>query len=203
MIAVTPAPSNSFASSTAASSEASRPAFDGDLSASRVDADGDPVGKEPAGLPDEVGIAHGHGSEDHARETLLQPFLDVGQRTDATTELHRVLCRLEDRLDGRTVDAFAGKGAVQVHDVQPFEALILEGSGLCGGVGVVDGGLVHVTELETHALTVLEIDCREKDHGFHLRKLPIRARPRVWLFSGWNWVPAMLSRATAAVTGPP
>ena len=29
------------------------------------------------------------------------------------------------------------------------------------------------------------------------------ARPRRWLFSGWNCVPATLSRATRAVTGPP
>lgn len=40
-------------------------------------------------------------------------------------------------------------------------------------------------------------------HGFHLRKLAMRARPSAWLFSGWNCVPARLSRPTAAVTGPP
>ena len=43
----------------------------------------------------------------------------------------------------------------------------------------------------------------ERRQGFHLRKLPIMARPSFWLFSGWNWVPAMLPRATTAVTDPP
>jgi hypothetical protein len=40
-------------------------------------------------------------------------------------------------------------------------------------------------------------------HGFQLRKFVISRRPSCWLFSGWNWVPAMLSRPTRAVTGPP
>ena len=31
-------------------------------------------------------------------------------------------------------------------------------------------------------------------YGLHLRKLAIRARPSAWLFSGWNCVPARLSR---------
>jgi hypothetical protein len=39
--------------------------------------------------------------------------------------------------------------------------------------------------------------------GFQARKFAISLRPSSWLFSGWNWVPAMLSRPTSAVTGPP
>src|SRR5262249_44733645 len=40
-------------------------------------------------------------------------------------------------------------------------------------------------------------------HGRQRRKLVMSPSPRRWLFSGWNCVPAMLSRATMAVTGPP
>lgn len=40
-------------------------------------------------------------------------------------------------------------------------------------------------------------------HGFHLRKFAISASPKRWLFSGWNWVPMAVSRATMAVTSPP
>ena len=40
-------------------------------------------------------------------------------------------------------------------------------------------------------------------HGAHSRKFSISFSPSFWLFSGWNWVPAMVSRATIAVTGPP
>ena len=48
---------------------------------------------------------------------------------------------------------------------------VLEGHGLGGRVGVVDRRLVHVAELQAHALAVLEVDGGEQDHGFHLRKL--------------------------------
>ena len=41
------------------------------------------------------------------------------------------------------------------------------------------------------------------DQGFQRRKLAIRRRPVAWLFSGWNWVPKILSRPTTAVIGPP
>ena len=39
--------------------------------------------------------------------------------------------------------------------------------------------------------------------GCHFRKLAMSRSPSVWLFSGWNCVPAMLSAPTIAVTGPP
>lgn len=39
--------------------------------------------------------------------------------------------------------------------------------------------------------------------GAQRRKLPIRRNPAAWLFSGWNWVPRMVSRPTIAVIGPP
>ncbi len=39
--------------------------------------------------------------------------------------------------------------------------------------------------------------------GRQARKLAISRRPVAWLFSGWNWVPARLSRATMAVIGVP
>ena len=39
--------------------------------------------------------------------------------------------------------------------------------------------------------------------GFQRRKLAISLSPVAWLFSGWNCVPARLSRPTTAVIGPP
>lgn len=44
---------------------------------------------------------------------------------------------------------------------------------------------------------------RGLSQGFQWRKLPMILRPTRWLFSGWNWVPKMLSRPTEAVIGPP
>ena len=47
------------------------------------------------------------------------------------------------------------------------------------------------------------VDGGEEDHGFHFKKFEIRASPKRWLFSGWNWVPIAVSLPTIAVTGPP
>ncbi len=84
-------------------------------------------------------------------------------------------------------------------------------------IAVEDGRTRHVALFEAHGEAVLEIDGGEEDHGilanaperpginhgFHLRKFAISASPSFWLFSGWNWVPTILSRPTMAVTGPP
>ncbi len=113
------------------------------------------------------------------------------ERADAATKLHRVLRRLQDRIDGSAIDAFTGKGAVQVDDMQPFEALVFEGAGLCGRIRIIDGRLVHIAQLEANALAVLEVDGGKKDHeciralqGVQVRKLAMSFRPRAWLFSG-------------------
>lgn len=87
--------------------------------------------------------------------------------------------------------------------MQIFEALQLEGLGLLGGVAVEHGRTRHVALLQAHRKPVLEVDGREQDHGAHFRKFASSARPSRWLFSGWNCVPAQVSRATMAVTGPP
>lgn len=44
---------------------------------------------------------------------------------------------------------------------------------------------------------------RTLSQGVQDRKLAMMRRPVAWLFSGWNWVPTMLSRPTTAVTGSP
>ena len=93
----------------------------------------------------------------------------------------------------------------------------LEGMGLRRRIAVEDGGARHVALLQAHAQAVLQIDGGKQDHvtltrsaigrqirmasgpsaplhGFQFRKLAIKASPSFWLFSGWNCVPAMLSR---------
>ena len=87
--------------------------------------------------------------------------------------------------------------------MQIFETLRLKGARLRGRIVVEDGRAVHVALDEADALAFLEIDCRKQNHGRHLRKLAMSARPSLWLFSGWNWTPTRLSRATAAVSGDP
>ncbi len=78
----------------------------------------------------------------------------------------------------RGVHRPAGEGAVEIDDMKIFKALRLKGQGLGGWIFVEDGGLRHVALLEAHAAAVLEVDGGEKDHGRHLRKLAISAKPR-------------------------
>ncbi len=101
------------------------------------------------------------------------------------------------------VHRLAGEGAVEIDEVQPLEAALLEDARLRGRVGVEHGRLRHVAAHEAHAFAALEVDGGKQDQGRHLRKLAISARPSFWLFSGWNCVPTTFSRPTIAVTGPP
>ena len=97
----------------------------------------------------------------------------------------------------------AGEGAVEIDDMQIFEPDSLESARLRGGIVIEHGRAVHIALDEAHALPFLQIDRGKQNHGRHLRKLAINARPSLWLFSGWNCTPTRLSRATAAVSGAP
>ena len=65
-----------------------------------------------------------------------------------------------------------------------FKALALEVARLRGGIEIEHRGARHVALFEANALAVFEIDGGKEDHGFHFRKLEIKARPKRWLFSG-------------------
>ena len=106
---------------------------------------------------------------------------------------------------------------------QILEALRLERLRLRRRIAVEHGRARHVALLEPHADAVLEVDGGEQDHDYtpvrqrvcrgrtiarQTSRLPLQEigdqrKPRRWLFSGWNWVPTMVSRPTMAVTGPP
>ncbi len=165
-----------------------------------VDAHRHLAGKGLRGGLHEVRIAHRRRADDDARHTLGQPAFDGPHVADAAAELDREGGRRADRLDGRCIHRLAGEGAVEIDDVEIVEALRLEGLRLrCGVVGV-DGGLCHVALAKAHAAAFLEVDRGKEPHGRHSRKLPMSVRPRRWLFSGWNCVPTMVSRAIIAVT---
>jgi len=70
-------------------------------------------------------------------------------------------------------------------------------------IEVEHGRAHHVALFEPHAMATLEVDRGQENHGFHFKKFEIRASPKRWLFSGWNWVPTAVSLVTIAVTGPP
>ncbi len=132
-----------------------------------------------------------------------EPGLDRAEAADAAAELNGNLHRLQDRRDRERVHRLAGESAVEIDEMQPFEAECGERAGLRRRIAVEHGGARHVALLQAHGFAVLQVDRGKKDHGFQRRKFASNARPSFWLFSGWNWVPAMLSRATIAVSGPP
>ena len=82
------------------------------------------------------------------------------------------------------IDRFAGERAVEIDHVQVLEALRREGARLVGGIEIEHSRARHIALFKAHALAVLEVDSWKKNHGFHLRKFEIRARPNRWLFSG-------------------
>ncbi len=127
----------------------------------------------------------------------------MGEAADAATQLHRHLDVLQDRLDRIAIAALAGKGAIEIDDMQILKALALEDARLGRRIGVEHRRLRHVAQLQAHGLPILQIDGGKQDHGFHSRKFSMSFSPSAWLFSGWNCVPKILSRPTQAVTGWP
>ncbi len=90
----------------------------------------------------------------------------MGERANTAAELDRILCGFENGFNSLAVDAFANKSTVEIDHMQPFKALILKSFGLCCGVFIVNGRLIHVAKLQAHALTVFQIDGGKKDHVF-------------------------------------
>ena len=117
----------------------------------RIDADDDPARELLAGLLHEGGVLDGRGAEDDPVDADRDEGLDRGHVADAAADLDRDLDGGPDRLDGVEVLRHAGKGAVQVDDMQEFGALRLPV--LCRGRGVVgvDRGLVHEPLFEADA----------------------------------------------------
>ena len=160
-------------------------------------------GVKPRRAAHEFGIAHCRRANDHPINAFAEPGLDRGEVAYSAAELNRHFYARKDGLDRVGIYRFAGEGPVEIDDVQIFKTLPRENLRLRGRIRVEDGRLFHVASHEAHACAALEIDRRNEDHGCHRRKLAISASPSFWLFSGWNWVPIMLSRPTIATIGPP
>jgi hypothetical protein len=109
-------------------------------------------------------IRERRGAQDHAGDTGGEPGFDRGHVADAATQLDGKIDRGADRLDGIAVGALAGKGAVQVHAMQPAEALGGKAFGLRARIGVEDGGIGHHAFFQADADAVLQIDGRKDDH---------------------------------------
>ena len=112
--------------------------------------------------------------------------------------------------DGR-VHRVALKRAVQVDHVEVRRALARELPGLCHGVLVEHRRALEVALHHAHRGAVAQVDCGEElDHAATASPVrtppsqrPIRARPAVLDFSGWNCTPVTHPRPAAAVNDTP
>ena len=143
------------------------PALGRHTAVARVDADGDAVGMRAAGLAYERGVLGRGAAENDAGDAGAEPRLDRRHVTDAAAELYRNRDGREDRTHRFGVDGLAGKGAVEIDDVQPAAAGLGEAAGLGGGVVGVDRGLRHLAAAQAHAASFLEVNrgIEREGHG--------------------------------------
>ena len=146
--------------------------------------DGDASGKSLGGRLDQSRVAHGGRADDDARDALAEPAFDGRVIANAAAELNRNPHRRQDALDRCRIHRLAREGAVEIDDMQIFEALCREGPRLLGRIAMKNGRARHVALLKAHRFAVFQIDGGKKNHGFHVRKLAISASPSFWLFSG-------------------
>src|SRR5256885_48839 len=134
----------------------------------------------------EFRIAHRSRADDDARNSLVEPGFHGLEIANAAAELHRHGDGLEHRLDGKCIHRLAGKGAVEIDDMQIFESLFAEGPRLISGIEGEHGRARHVALLEAHALAVFQAEGGEENHGLHFRKIEIRGRAKRRLLSRGN-----------------
>ena len=142
----------------------------------------------------EARVLHGGGTDHHVAHAHVQVALDGVQRADATAQLHRHLGPhgINDGSDHACILRLAGKGAIQVHQVDALGALVAPASGHFGRVFGKDRLLVEFALFETDTTAVLQIDRGNQQHGSNSRaaqgrqwmKFRKRRRPLAALFSG-------------------
>ena len=123
-------------------------------------------------------IAHRRGADDDAVDALGQPAFHRRHVAHAAAELHRNADGFENAVDRAGVHRLAGKGAVEIDDVQIFKARQFESARLRRRIAVKHGGARHVALLQAHGQSFFEIDGGKKDHGAHFKKFAISFKPQ-------------------------
>src|SRR3546814_14347819 len=99
-------------------------------------------------------VPRGDSAVGDAGKAVVEPGLDGGLVTDAAAELDRQVDGGADRLDGGRIGRPAGKGTVEIDQVQVTEAGRGPGTRLRRRIGVEHGDLRPVALLEAHAFAV-------------------------------------------------
>jgi len=79
-----------------------------------------------------------------------------------------------------------------VNNAVPFVLIVVAQTGITGALASV-----------LNATKPIDRSDSGRNYGFHCRKFAINRRPAACDFSGWNWVPMIVSRPTMAVISPP
>ena len=119
------------------------PAVGGDLAVLGIQADDDVAAEGAAGVFQEARVLDRGGADDHVAQAVVEIALDGVEVADAAAELHRDLVAdlAQDGLDRGLVTRLAGKGAVQVDQMQPARAGFEPAPRHRGGVFAENGGL--------------------------------------------------------------
>ena len=154
------------------------PAGHREPAAAGIEGERDPAWVGGRSLTHQGGLADRSGAEDDSRHPPLEPALDRGVVADAAAELHWDRDRGQNRLDRRGIDGPPGDRAVEIDQVEPTEAEILEATGLVGRVGIVGRRARHIAAQQADTRPPFEIDRRVNDHG---RCAEASAAPRAFV----------------------
>ena len=119
-----------------------------------------------AGITQKAGVLDRGGANDDVGQAAVEAGCDSIEVADATAELNRnfVPDFGQDSLDRCRILRLAGKGAVQVDQMQATGALIQPMAGLGSRTIGKDSGLLHQALLQTDTLAVLEVNRRNNQH---------------------------------------
>ena len=110
-------------------------------------------------------VAQCRGAEHDPVDAEPEPMLDRRPVADAAAQLEAQADAVADRRHRSAIDRTAGKGAVEIDDVQPFETGCRELPGLCRRIAVEHGGAGHLAAHQADAGAILQVDRRVEDHG--------------------------------------
>ena len=213
MIAATPASSKRRAMSSAVSSEVSAQPSTATLPSRASRPTATRPGYRFAACLHQRRIAHRRGADDDAVDALVEPAFDRRHVADAAAELHAACrsprgcarpparspaCRQTRRRDRRCADtrspgvskACACAAGSRLNTVARAMSPCSRRTHRPSFRSMAGNRITR-----SHRIGHGPPNFGPRHHGFHFRKLAISASPSFWLFSGWNCVPTMLSRA--------
>ena len=125
------------------------------------------TGKSDAGIVQETGVLDRCSADDHVAQTAVQTGFDGVEIANAAAQLDGdfIADFSQDGLDRRRVFRFAGKGPVQVDQMQAAGALGKPVTSLFSRAFGKNSGLFHQALLQTDALAVLQVNRRNNQHG--------------------------------------